>query len=102
MLDDYRLFAGLVVHWVLVGPSHRETRPEHGGVLRHYTRCGKVAQSTVKTITNTYFLESVDLHPHNFKFVCVPTATPVTRARTSRFCDCCRVARTLVCGTVVV
>ena len=68
------------MHWVLVGPNHRETRPKHGGVLRHYTRCTQVPTGTFKTVANTYFLSRTDRHPHNFKFACVPVATPLAGA----------------------
>lgn len=70
LLDDYKYFAGLLTHWVLMGPSGRETRPEAGGVLRDYTLCGQRAEGIGKTIANTHFLRRVDLHPHNFVFWC--------------------------------
>jgi hypothetical protein len=73
MLDDYKEYAGLSVHWVIVGPSNRLTRPESGGVLKHYTECSGKGRHIVKTIANTYFLENISTHPHNFQFRCADT-----------------------------
>lgn len=78
LLEDFKLYAGLSLHWVLVGPNGREYRPGNGGVLRYYTRCQKRPEPTVKTIANTWFLESADRHPHNLRFKCVAPLLLVT------------------------
>lgn len=72
-LDAYRHEVGLSVHWVLVGPSGRRTRPEAGGVLRHYRRCAGEGRHMVKTVANTFYLSNVASHPHNFEFRCCPS-----------------------------
>ena len=69
-LDAYRQEAGLSVHWVLVGPSGRRTRPPGGGVLQHYTQCAGEGRHMVKTIANTFYLANVASHPHNLEFRC--------------------------------
>lgn len=58
------------MHWVIVGPSGRHTRPESGGVLRHYHACEGKARHMVKTIVNTFYVANVASHPHNFEFRC--------------------------------
>ena len=69
-LDEFRDAAGLSVNWVWVGPSGRETRPEGGGVLQHYDQCVPEAEMRFKTIANTWFLQGLTEHPHNFVFRC--------------------------------
>lgn len=76
MLDEFKYFPGLVVNWVIFGPGGRETRPEHGGVLRHYTRCRQQPWATFKTIANTFFTEDVSWHPHNLIYQCPPSSCP--------------------------
>ena len=68
VLDDYKTFGGLSVHWIMVGPSGRLTRPQQGGFLRHYTKCMPSPTDTFKTIVNTWFISGMTLHPHNFHF----------------------------------
>lgn len=70
VLNDYKQYAGLSVHWVLVGSSGMGTRPPEGGVLRHYGMCAGKGRHLVKTIANTQFLENISTHPHNFQFRC--------------------------------
>lgn len=60
------------MHWVWVGPNGRTTRPSSGGVLPFYTLCAAEADRHVKTIANTFFLEGLDVHPHNFRFRSAP------------------------------
>lgn len=67
-LDDYKAYAGLSIHWVVVGSGGRMSRPATGGVLQSYDTCAGQGRHMVKTIANTYFLENVALHPHNFVF----------------------------------
>jgi hypothetical protein len=38
ILNEYKAYAGLSVHWVAFGPNGLKTRPESGGSIRHYTR----------------------------------------------------------------
>jgi hypothetical protein len=66
MLNEYKDFAGLGVHWIMVGPSGRKTRPTEGGVLRHYKQCNKEPNYHVKTIINAFFVAGTTAHPHNF------------------------------------
>lgn len=68
LLNEYRHFPGLAVHWIMVGPNGRDSRPHHGGVLRHYTTCAAKAHHSVKMIANTYYLANLRGHPHNFEF----------------------------------
>lgn len=68
LLQDFKEYAGLSVHWVIVGSSGRETRPAAGGVLQSYGTCAGEGRHVVKTIANTRFLENVATHPHNFEF----------------------------------
>ena len=82
-LDAYRQYPGLSVHWVLVGPSGRHTRPATGGVLRHYPQCAGTGHAIVKTIANTYFLTNVASHPHNVEFRCAPRIRPCRVAAAS-------------------
>lgn len=67
-LDQYKMESGLVVNWIMVGPSGRKTRPEEGGVLKYYDQCVSKADRHIKTIANTWFLDGVATHPHNFHF----------------------------------
>lgn len=86
LLDDFKLFPGLSVHWVMVGPSGRDERTVDGGVLRHYDRCAGQASQGTKIIANTYFLRRTASHPHNLEFRCVSSqavhtiACPVSHA----------------------
>ena len=59
---------GLSVNWIAVGPGGRGNRPQAGGVLPYYKQCVPGADRHVKTIANTWFLDGVALHPHNFHF----------------------------------
>lgn len=70
LLNDYKWFAGLSVHWVMVGPSGRVQRPAAGGVLRHYSSCNKAPNVSVKTIANSYYVSGIKNHPHTFEFRC--------------------------------
>ena len=73
LLNDFKMFPGLAVHWVVFGPNNRKRRPSQGGVLRHYTRCRPEAATHVKTIVNTFFVERTTIHPHNFEYRCEST-----------------------------
>lgn len=75
VLDEYKQFPGLGVHWVMFGPSDRRTRPKGGGVLRHYTRCMKKPHLHVKMIVNTFYVAHIAAHPHNFEFRREPAST---------------------------
>lgn len=79
LLDEFRFFPGLAVHWVTVGPGGRDTRPDAGGVLRHYTRCNPTANANIKIIANTYFIDRAVEHPHNVAFR--GDASPVNERR---------------------
>jgi hypothetical protein len=68
LLDDYKFFGGLSVHWLLVGSSGRERRPESGGVLRYYNRCEAQGSPVTKIIANTFFVKNRAGHPHNMFF----------------------------------
>lgn len=70
-LDEYKQQAALSVHWIWVGPNGHASRPATGGVLPYYTLCSSVADPHIKTIVNTFFLESLAVHPHNFHYRCV-------------------------------
>lgn len=70
-MDSYKKYAALSVHWIWVGPDGHATRPETGGVLPYYTMCSEEADRHIKTIVNTYFLDGVEIHPHNFHYMCV-------------------------------
>jgi hypothetical protein len=70
LLDDYKHFSGLGVHWVFMGPSGRKKRPREGGVLRHYRQCSGGANAHVKTIVNSFFVDRITGHPHNFFYRC--------------------------------
>jgi hypothetical protein len=73
-LNEFKMFPGLSLHWVFVGPSGWDRRPPSGGVLQHYTQCEAQADRHVKTIANTYYLDGTAVHPHNFHFRCDPSA----------------------------
>jgi hypothetical protein len=75
-LEGYKFEAALVMHWIIVGPSGRETRPQRGGLLRHYQQCRKVAARVVKSIANTYFLANIAGNPHTLEYRCAPAASP--------------------------
>lgn len=68
LLDEYRMEAGLSVHWITVGPSGHRFRPEEGGVLTYYDQCIPRPHAAMKTIANTYYLRGIAVHPHNFDF----------------------------------
>jgi hypothetical protein len=68
LLDEYKTEAGLSVHWIKVGPSGHELRPPAGGVLSHYDRCIPEADAVVKTIANSYYVQGMTIHAHNFLF----------------------------------
>lgn len=59
LLDDYKLFPGLGVHWVVLGSNGQETRPPNGGVMRAYDKCSAGPNMHVKTIVNNYFVEEI-------------------------------------------
>jgi hypothetical protein len=67
-LNRYKQAGGLSVHWIVVGPSGRNSRPSSGGVLPYYTQCHAHPHPAMKTIANTFFLSGVCVHPHNFEF----------------------------------
>jgi hypothetical protein len=69
-LDRYRHTAAVVMHWIMVGPSGKETRPVGGGVLRHYTQCITRIDERFKTVANTYWIDGVGRHPHNMWYRC--------------------------------
>jgi hypothetical protein len=72
LLNDYKYFAGLGVHWILVGPSGHKVRPFEGGALRHYKRCSKTPHIEFKLIANGFYVEKAcPKHPHNFYYRCV-------------------------------
>lgn len=74
-LDEYKFFPGLAVHWILFGPSGRETRPQAGGVLEHYKRCRPTPSGHIKIIANTFYVSDVTAHPHNMHFRCSLTVS---------------------------
>lgn len=67
-MDMYKMETGLSINWVVAGPSGIKKRPKEGGVMSHYTQCVSKPDRHVKTIANTWFLEGVANHPHNFHF----------------------------------
>ena len=67
-LDEYKEYAALAAHWVLMGPSKRKTRPETGGVMRDYNMCRRVPSPIVKSITKTHFLANIAGNPHTFEY----------------------------------
>lgn len=101
-LDAYKHEVGIAVHWVWVGPSGRRRRPASGGVLPYYTLCSDQPSTHLKTIANMWFIEGMDVHPHNFRFrdgrtvvnenmVSYPMtwkATPVAKRMGTRDSDC--------------
>lgn len=58
------------MHWVIVGPSHQESRPQEGGVLRNYRECQTQPSNVVKSIVNTYHLANMASNPHTFEYRC--------------------------------
>lgn len=66
------MYSALSVHWIWMGPNGHAARPATGGVLPYYTMCSAEADRHVKTIVNTYFLEGLEIHPHNFHYRYVP------------------------------
>ena len=70
VLDEYKYFPGLAVHWVMFGPDGREKRPEGGGVLRHYKSCKPSPETWIKTIVNSYYVAGAADHPHGSEFWC--------------------------------
>ena len=71
LLDEYKHTAALAVNWIWVGPSGRKTRPPGGGVLQHYNQCVPDADKHIKSIVNTFYLDGVAVHPHNFHYRCI-------------------------------
>lgn len=69
-LNDYKNEPGLVLHWVIVGPSHQENRPQEGGVLRAYRECQLQPSPVVKSIANTFMLANMASNPHTFEYRC--------------------------------
>lgn len=69
-LNRYKAFGGVSSHWIVVGPSDREVRPQTGGVLPYYQKCHVQPHPAVKTIANTWYLSGICVHPHNFQFRC--------------------------------
>ena len=67
-LDDYRHQPALVMHWVIVGPSHQASRPGEGGVLRAYRECQSRPAKVVKSIVNTFLLANMASNPHTFEY----------------------------------
>jgi hypothetical protein len=67
-LDDFKHQPALVMHWVIVGPSHQEHRPVEGGVLRAYRECSTKPSPVVKSIVNTFFLANMAANPHTFEY----------------------------------
>jgi hypothetical protein len=72
LLDEYKQYPALSVHWIWVGPNGHARRLATGGVLPYYTMCSASPDRHIKTIVNTYFLEGVTVHPHNFVYRCGP------------------------------
>lgn len=70
LLDGYKFFPGLVVHWVFVGPSGHDTRPPSGGVLRSYDHCTGAPDEVFKTIVNSFYVSNIARHTHGFEFRC--------------------------------
>ena len=77
-LDRYKEAPGLAMHWVLMGPNSRKTRPHTGGVMRDYSQCRKMPSAVVKSITNTYYLANVAGNPHTFEYRCVQMRSPIS------------------------
>jgi hypothetical protein len=69
-LDKWRREAALAVHWIWVGPNGRVTRPATGGVLPYYRLCSDEPAWQVKTVVNTYYLQGLATHPHNYEYLC--------------------------------
>lgn len=69
-LDGFKHEAAVVMHWVLMGSSGHDHRPEHGGVLRHYSHCHSDPSDRVKTIANTWFLANHAGQVHNYEYRC--------------------------------
>ena len=67
-LARYKSFGGVSAHWIVVGPSDRDTRPATGGVLPYYQKCHLQPHPAVKTIANTWYISGVCVHPHNLQF----------------------------------
>ena len=76
-MDSYKKYPALSVHWIWVGPDGHAARPATGGVLPYYTMCSAEPDRHVKTIVNTFFLEGMEIHPHNFHYRFVPGCTTV-------------------------
>ena len=74
-LDKFKNEPALVVHWIMVGPSHRDHRAPEGGALRHYRECNKRPNAVFKSIANTWFLANTCGSPHTFEYRCAPRAS---------------------------
>ena len=70
LLDEHKYFAGLSVFWVMMGSMNRTTRPETGGVLDVYTRCGQAGRDVTKVIANMFFAQESFGNPHNLVHRC--------------------------------
>jgi hypothetical protein len=74
-LNDYKHQPALVMHWIIVGPSHQENRPAAGGVLRAYRECDVKPSPVVKSIVNTFFLANMASNPHTFEYRSAPSSS---------------------------
>lgn len=86
-LGDYKHESALVMHWVIVGPSHQETRPQEGGVLRAYRECQTQPSNVVKSIVNTFFLANMASNPHTFEYRCEVLPSRWAATQTAVPCD---------------
>lgn len=68
VLNDYKDYPAVSINWVSFGSAGRASRPAEGGVLRWYTHCDPEPKDNLKTIVNSYYLLSLDGHPHNFYY----------------------------------
>jgi hypothetical protein len=55
---------------MVVGPSGWLKRPRLGGVLTAYKRCIPAPDRHAKTIADSFFLDGIATHPHDFHFRC--------------------------------
>lgn len=51
ILNNYRDFPAIAVHWLIFGSSGHIERPE-GGVIQSYTQCASRVSETIKSIVN--------------------------------------------------
>lgn len=66
LLNEYKEHPALALNWIMFGSSNRQRRPPGGGVLRWYMQCEKKPHRNIKVIANSYYVLSMDSHPHNF------------------------------------